>query len=187
MALPGTGQSFARFRADDTLCRTYASQALGGTTPAQAGVDAGVASAAVGTLLGAAVGAAVDGSSGAAVGAGVGLLVGSASGVASSNASSYTLQQRYDQSYVQCMYARGQKVPVIGNFAPPEGYATRAPARCRRRRVVRHRLRRRLVARHRPRPRASALRRIAGDGGQRRCRGWRADDLHGVHRAHHVH
>lgn len=127
MALPGTGQSFARFRADDTLCRTYASQALGGTTPAQAGVDAGVASAAVGTLLGAAVGAAVDGSSGAAVGAGVGLLVGSASGVASSNASSYTLQQRYDQSYVQCMYARGQKVPVIGNFAAPEGYATRAP------------------------------------------------------------
>ncbi|WP_291995189.1 glycine zipper family protein [Candidatus Accumulibacter sp. ACC003] len=124
MALPGTGQSFDRFRAADANCRNYANLTLGGSTPAQAGVEAGVASAAVGTVIGAAIGAAVDGSSGAAVGAGVGLLAGSASGAASSNASSYALQQRYDQSYVQCMYARGQRVPVIGGFSPQEGYAT---------------------------------------------------------------
>ncbi|MBE2259552.1 MAG: hypothetical protein IAE88_11875, partial [Rhodobacteraceae bacterium] len=123
MALPGSGQSFAKFRADDALCRNYASQAIGGTTPAQAGIDAGVASAAVGTVVGAAVGAAVNGSSGAAVGAGVGLLAGSATGVSASNASSYVLQQRYDQSYIQCMYARGQKVPVIGNFAAREDFS----------------------------------------------------------------
>ncbi|WP_313953571.1 hypothetical protein [Accumulibacter sp.] len=125
MALPGSGQSFAKFRTDDATCRNYARQAIGGNAPATAAVDAGLTSAAVGTLVGAAVGAAVNGSSGAAVGAGVGLLAGSAGGVAASNASSYELQERYDQSYVQCMYSQGQKVPLAGGFALPEGYATR--------------------------------------------------------------
>jgi len=128
MALPGSGQSFTKFRDDDEACRTYANQAIGGATPATTAVNSGVASAAVGTLVGAAVGAAIDGSSGAAVGAGVGLLAGSVGGVAASNASAYTLQQRYDQSYIQCMYARGQKVPLVGGFAAPEGYATRPAA-----------------------------------------------------------
>jgi len=126
MALPGSGQSFTKFRADDESCRIYANQAIGGATPATTAVDSGVASAAVGTLVGAAVGAAIDGSSGAAVGAGVGLLAGSVGGVAASNASAYTLQQRYDQSYIQCMYARGQKVPLVGGFAVSEGYTTRS-------------------------------------------------------------
>ncbi|MBN8448573.1 MAG: hypothetical protein J0M13_06180 [Candidatus Accumulibacter sp.] len=117
MTLPGTGQSFAQFRADDAMCRDYARQVISPRTPETAAVDAGVASAVLGTAVGAAVGAAVDGSSGAAVGAGVGLLVGSTSGVAASNASSYALQQRYDQSYVQCMYSRGHKVPLIGGYS----------------------------------------------------------------------
>ena len=112
MALPGSGRSFEQFRADDALCRDYARQAISPKTTETAAVDAGVASAALGTAVGAAVGAAVDGSSGAAVGAGVGLLFGTASGVAAGNASTYALQQRYDQNYVQCMYARGQKVQI---------------------------------------------------------------------------
>ena len=117
MTLPGTGQSFAQFRADDAMCRDYARQVISPRTPETAAVDAGVASAVLGTAVGAAVGGAVDGSSGAAVGAGVGLLVGSTSGVAASNASSYALQQRYDQSYVQCMYSRGHKVPLVGGYS----------------------------------------------------------------------
>jgi len=125
MALPGSGQSFTKFRADDWACRNYANQAIGGATPATAAVNSGVASAALGTVVGAAVGAAIDGSSGAAVGAGVGLLAGSMGGVAASNASAYTLQERYDQSYIQCMYARGQKVPLVGGFAVSDSYATR--------------------------------------------------------------
>ncbi len=129
MSLPGRGQSFAQFRADDGMCRDYARQMISPKTPETAAVDAGVASAALATAVGAAVGAAVDGSSGAAVGAGVGLLVGSTSGVAASNASSYVLQQRYDQSYVQCMYSRGHKVPRIRTPADPL-----LPALCRRHR-----------------------------------------------------
>ncbi len=115
-ALPGSGQRFDQFRADDAMCRSYARQTLGPETPAQAAVDSGLASAALGTVVGAAVGAAVNGSQGAAVGAGVGLLAGSVSGVAAANTSSYVLQQRYDQNYVQCMYARGHKVPLIGGM-----------------------------------------------------------------------
>lgn len=128
MALFGLGQSFAKFCGDDGFCRNYANQAVGGTTPATSATNAGVASAALGTVVGAAVGAAIDGSSGAAVGAGVGLLAGSVGGVAASNASAYTVQERYDQSYVQCMYARGHKVPVVGNFALPEDAISRPVA-----------------------------------------------------------
>ena len=129
MALPGSGRSFEAFRADDAWCRNYAQQSISPKTPETAAVNAGVASAAVGTAVVAAVGAAVDGSSGAAVGAGFGLLVGSASGVSASNASSYELQRRYDQSYVQCMYARGHKVPVIaGYYSLPSSSAPSSPA-----------------------------------------------------------
>ncbi len=116
-ALPGSGQRFETFRADDAMCRSYAREAIGPQTPAQAAVDAGAASAAIGTLVGAALGAAINGSRGAAVGAGVGLLAGSTAGVGAANASSQALQQRYDQSYVQCMYARGHKVPVSADMA----------------------------------------------------------------------
>ena len=114
MALPGSGRTFEQFRLDDQICREFAGRSIGPQTPAGAAVDSAAASAVLGTAIGAAVGAAVDGSSGAAVGAGFGLLVGSVSGAAAGNASGYALQQRYDQSYVQCMYGRGHKVPVIG-------------------------------------------------------------------------
>ncbi len=114
MTLPGRGQSFDQFRADDAGCRSYARHAIGMTNPGAAGVESGVASAAVGTAIGATVGAAVGGSRGAAVGAGFGLLAGSSSGAATSRASAYALQQRYDQNYIQCMYARGHKVPLLG-------------------------------------------------------------------------
>lgn len=114
MALPGSGRTFEQFRFDDQICRDYAGRSIGPQTPAGAAVDSAAASAVLGTAIGAAVGAAVDGSSGAAVGAGFGLLAGSVSGAAAGNASGYALQQRYDQSYVQCMYGRGHKVPVIG-------------------------------------------------------------------------
>lgn len=116
-ALPGSGQRVETFRADDGMCRNYAREAIGPQSPAQAGVDAGATSAAIGTLVGAALGAAINGSRGAAVGAGVGLLAGSTAGVGAANASSQALQQRYDQSYVQCMYARGHKVPLSGSIA----------------------------------------------------------------------
>lgn len=115
MALPGTGMGWDRFRADEADCRGFA-QAQVGTTPDQAAVTSGVNSAAVGTLIGAAAGAAIGGGDGAAVGAGAGLATGALVGTGAANASSYELQRRYDGAYLQCMYAKGHKIPVYGNY-----------------------------------------------------------------------
>ena len=121
MSLPGSGMSFDRFRADDQDCRQFASAQVGGTSPNQAAADSGVTSAAVGTAIGAAAGAAIDGSAGAATGAGVGLLFGALAGSGAANASSYSLQHRYNVGYTQCMYAKGHKVPVSGEYASMTG------------------------------------------------------------------
>lgn len=126
MALPGTGKAFDAFRADDAVCRQYAYQQIGGTTAAQAAHDSAVRSAVVGTVIGTAVGAAVGGREGAAVGAGSGLLVGSVSGAGAAENSAYSAQERYNNAYVQCMYAKGNRVPVSGNFvAYPDDAARR--------------------------------------------------------------
>lgn len=116
MALPGTGKNFDQFRADDFECRQYASAQTGGATPSQAAADSGVTSAAVGALIGAVAGAAIDGGRGAGVGAGTGLAIGALAGTGAAESSSYGLQRRYDYAYIQCMYAKGHKVPVSGRL-----------------------------------------------------------------------
>lgn len=115
LALPGTGKSFDQFRFDDNSCQQYALQQSGGSAN-KAGNESMVNSAVVGTVVGTAIGAAVGGRNGAAVGAGTGLLVGTAEGSRAAAVSSYTTQQRYDNAYIQCMYAKGHRVPVPGNF-----------------------------------------------------------------------
>lgn len=136
LVLPGSTKNFDQFRMDDVDCRQYASYQIGGTTPNQAGIDSGVRSAALGTVLGAAVGAAVGGRDSTAIGAGTGLLVGSSAGAGSAQVSSYNLQRRYDNSYVQCMYSKGNRVPSSGrnmmesspSYPPPAaGYPVPPP------------------------------------------------------------
>lgn len=127
LALPGNGASFDQFRADDYGCQTYAQQSLGGRNPQQTAEDSGLNSAAVGTAIGAAAGALIGAASGnagagAAIGAGSGLVLGSASGTDSYGASGYLAQQRYDDAYIQCMYAKGHQVPVpasVANYQQP--------------------------------------------------------------------
>ncbi|MBC7514177.1 MAG: glycine zipper family protein [Herminiimonas sp.] len=118
--LPGSGKTFDQFRIDDSDCRQHAAQQSGGS-PANAAVDSGVRSAALGTLLGAVAGAAINGGRGASVGAGTGLLFGSVAGAGAADASAYGLQQRYDSGYIQCMYAKGHKVPVSGRMMTEPG------------------------------------------------------------------
>jgi hypothetical protein len=112
MALPGTGRTFDEFRADDAMCRDYAYQQIGGPARVQSANAAAVGNAAVGTAIGAVAGAAIGGRSGAGAGAGMGLIVGSASGAEASRGAVYGGQRHYDHAYVQCMYARGHRVPV---------------------------------------------------------------------------
>jgi uncharacterized protein YcfJ len=121
LVLPGTGRSFEQFNADDTYCRQVANYSINGVTPQSAAAQSGVASAAVGTALGAATGAAFGGGSGAAVGAGAGLLAGSLVGASTAQSSGYEAQERYDYRYIQCMYAKGHRVPVRGNFTGVSG------------------------------------------------------------------
>lgn len=118
MVLPGTGQSTERFRADDYVCRDFALGQIGGRTSQQAANQAAIGSAAVGTAIGAVAGAAIGGNSqGAAVGAGAGLLMGSAIGSDAARSSGYGTQRQYDNAYIQCMYAKGHRVPVPGNVS----------------------------------------------------------------------
>ena len=116
MALPGSGKNFDQFRADDAVCRQFAMESAG-VAPAQAQEGSGIKSAVVGTAIGAAAGAAIGGDGrGAATGAGLGLLVGALSGAAAGDQSGYAVQQRYDNGYTQCMYAKGHRVAVPGGM-----------------------------------------------------------------------
>lgn len=117
LVLPGTGRSFDQFRADDNECRRYAEYQIGGQSTQGIAEESGVRSAAVGTAVGAVAGAAIGGSRGAAVGAGSGLLFGSAAGAGAGQQSAYGAQRRYDNAYVQCMYAKGHRVPVSGQLS----------------------------------------------------------------------
>ena len=114
MALPGTGKTFDQFRADDFECQQWALNRIG--APAQMASDSALKSAAIGTAVGALAGAAVGGHQGAGVGAGTGLIAGSIAGAGAADASAYGAQRMVDQAYVQCMYAKGQRVPVSGQF-----------------------------------------------------------------------
>ena len=116
MALPGSGKNFDQFREDDNYCKQYAYEQVGGKTPNKASIASGLGSAAVGTGLGAAAGAAFGGGPGAAIGAGSGLLAGGLVGTGTASTSGRISQQRYDMGYIQCMYAKGNRVPISGQI-----------------------------------------------------------------------
>lgn len=118
MALPGSGKTFDQFRVDDSDCRQYASAQLGGTSARQASLSSGVKSAAIGTAVGAAVGGLAGGNRGAGVGAGIGMAGGALAGTQAADSSANTVQQRYDIAYTQCMYAKGNQVPLSGRYVP---------------------------------------------------------------------
>lgn len=113
--LPGEGKTFEEFQADDAVCRQWAGQSIG-ISPQETVNRNAVTGAAVGTAIGAGAGALIGAATGhagagAAIGAGSGLLVGTASGAEAGNISGWEAQRRYDNTYVQCMYSKGNQVP----------------------------------------------------------------------------
>jgi uncharacterized protein YcfJ len=130
MVLPGNGKNFEQFQADDAVCRQWAAQQTG-TTTQWASTQSTVSGAAIGTVVGAAAGAAVGAAAGspatgAAVGAGVGLLAGTAIGASNAEGASTSVQQRYDMAFTQCMFAKGNQIPVVRGSQPkfaPVSYA----------------------------------------------------------------
>jgi hypothetical protein len=132
MVLPGTGKSFEQFQTDDAVCRQWAAQQTG-TTAQKAATGSTVSGAVIGTVVGAAAGAALGAAAGnpavgAAAGAGVGLLGGTAVGASRADAYGGSVQRRYDQSYIQCMYAKGNQVPMArGSRVQQPAYTQPAP------------------------------------------------------------
>jgi hypothetical protein len=141
MVLPGGHKTFEQFREDAALCQQYAQATVGQTTPGQAATDSATQSAVASAALGAAAGALIGSASGragsgAAIGAGSGLLLGSAAGSGAAWTSADTLQKRYDIAYIQCMYAKGNQVPVPSGYGslpsrypppPPPPYGSQPP------------------------------------------------------------
>lgn len=116
-AFPGRAKTFEQFQVDDAQCRDHAYARIGGKDAADRANSAAVGTAVVGTAIGAAAGALIGGGhQGAGVGAGMGLIVGSAAGSGNSEGAGYSAQRRYDGAYYQCMYAKGNKVPVYGRY-----------------------------------------------------------------------
>lgn len=121
MALPGSGKSYDQFRNDEAVCQRYAQERVGPYAP-QAAANNAAGTAAAGTLIGAAAGALLGAAGGragegAAIGAGVGLLAGGSVASDSAARSSYGMQRQYNNVYTQCMYAKGNQVPVSGSYA----------------------------------------------------------------------
>jgi len=115
LALPGTGKSFETFQVDDSSCRGYAFAQAGGVDANQVATDSAVRSAALGTAIGAVAGAAIGGHRGVGAGAGTGLLFGTMAGAGAGDASARGSQRSFDNAYIQCMYAKGHQVPVVGD------------------------------------------------------------------------
>src|SRR6266436_2813618 len=110
MVLPGNGKSFEQFQGDDVICRQWALQQTG-TTTGSASTDSAVSGAALGAAAG-------SPATGAAAGAGIGLLGGTAVGAGRAEGANASVQQRYNAAYMQCMYAKGNQIPVARGSAP---------------------------------------------------------------------
>lgn len=126
--LPGSGKTPEAFQQDSIDCQNFAQASSGGKSATDVANENAVANTALGSGLGAAAGAIIgsasgDAGPGAAIGAGIGLLMGAAAASNTAPASYYTVQRRYDSAYLQCMYARGNRVPVrttaYGYNSPP--------------------------------------------------------------------
>jgi outer membrane lipoprotein SlyB len=127
MALPGAGKDFGTFQREDAVCRQFAYNQSGGPVGAQAATNNAVGTAVAGTAVGAGLGAALGSLSGqmgagAAIGGAAGALIGGSAAANGAQYSAADLQQRYDTSYTQCMYAHGDSVQ-----SPPGGYNIGGP------------------------------------------------------------
>jgi hypothetical protein len=131
MVLPGSGKSFEQFQGDDIVCRQWAGYQIG-QSPQQSAEQNVAAGSVAGTLIGAGLGAAIGAASGnpgigAGIGAASGLLLGSSAGVNAGQASAWEAQRRYDIAYQQCMYAKGNQIPMAGQRPSSSRSATPRP------------------------------------------------------------
>ena len=114
--MPPDGKPIGMFKDDDTVCRHNAAWQVAGQAEHVNWMQAAMAGG--GTFLGAGLGAAVGGGHGPAIGAGAGALGGTAVGAIPSGKVQGTIQDQYDNAYLQCMYSRGNEVPGYHHLIP---------------------------------------------------------------------
>src|SRR5882724_8080110 len=119
MVLPGHGKNFEQFQADDAVCRQWASQQTG-TTTKQVATGSTVSGAVIGTAVGAAAGAAIGAAAGNPA-------MGAAAGAGAGSGAQDMVQRRFDMTYMQCMYAKGNQIPVARGSLP-SSYSSAPPA-----------------------------------------------------------
>ena len=126
--MPAPNKPFDVFYQDDQHCRAWAAQSIGlaGSNPTKV---AFMASTITGTAIGTVAGALMGGDRGAAQGAAIGTLGGAAAGSQQSSVSGWDAQRRYDIAYAQCMYAKGNLVPMLvqGGYSNLPPQATSQP------------------------------------------------------------
>jgi len=108
-ALPAQGKPFETFQFEQSQCKQFAADQVRGQ--AENANERAIGGAVLGTALGAGLGAAVGGGHGAGIGAAAGSLVGGAGGMGYSNHEQKSIQQQYNEAYIQCMYAKGNQIP----------------------------------------------------------------------------
>jgi len=116
--MPGPDKPFEAFQTDDAVCRQWAHQQIGGTSPGQTANRSVAGGATLGALMGAGLGAAIGAATGnmgagAAIGGATGFVGGAGMGSDAGGYSAYRLQARYDIAYQQCMYAKGNSLPGV--------------------------------------------------------------------------
>ena len=120
--MPAPGKPFEVFAQEEQQCRAYAASSSGVSNNEASNTNL-AANMALGTVVGAAAGALIGGNhQGAGVGAGVGLLAGTAAGGSNGAYAGYDAQTRYNISYQQCMYAKGNQLPgqrMAPSYLPP--------------------------------------------------------------------
>ena len=135
--VPPPGKPLDLFQQEVQECKKWAFDQMGGQAAVDDANQRAVVKGVFGTLLGTAAGVVLgagvgNAGAGAGIGAGAGMVGGAGAGAASSANSTLTLQQLYDNAFVQCMYAKGNQVPgamPAVQAAPAEVAPTSMPER----------------------------------------------------------
>lgn len=106
--LPARNKPFDVFQQDQIVCKQFAQQQVAGQT--ESANNSAVGTAAITTGIGTLIGMAVGNGRGAGIGAAAGLGVGTMASAGKTENTEHTIQQQYNNAYVQCMYSKGNQV-----------------------------------------------------------------------------
>jgi hypothetical protein len=118
--MPSSAKPFQVFQQEQAECKRYAQSEVAGQ--ADAANQMAVGTVVLGTVLGAALGSATSGRHYDNTGAGgaTGAIVGTGIAANSSQNAQSSIQEQYNNAYVQCMYSKGNQVPGAASARAPD-------------------------------------------------------------------